>query len=462
MQPEEEVARLQQAAVENLLPEMMERVDWPAQRVKEFRASALRSFIARLKSQSPWHSQRLSDVDADNFSEEELVSIPPMAKADLMTHFDEIVIDRHLTLDRCRDHIRVETSGGGYINSRYRVSTTGGSSGSPALMVFSWEEAARQWATFARIIFRWAARTGNRDRAPVVASITAPSAVFHGQHVVRFFSTAGPNTIPVTAPISEIVERLNRANPNILMLYPSIIPRLVLEAEAGRLKITPMLFITVAEPLLAEHEAAISRICDSPVINGWGTTEVGALAMGSGFEPGLLLVDDEVIIEPVDRKGKPINPGERAEKVYVTPLFRSTLPLLRYELTDQFVLSAEQPGCGSSFRRISNVEGRLDDYFKYDGDIEVQPGFFREALSRESTALEYQVRQTNDGAHIILTSSAPIDCRRLSGTIEAGLRRLGISEPGVTVERVDEIERTGDAAKLKRFVPVKNQSSREP
>ncbi len=454
MQSLDEIAERQHAAVQALLPEMIERVDWPAERIKAHRRAALRSFIAKLKTESPWHSKRLSHLDPDHFSEESLSAIPPMTKAELMSCFDEIVTDRRLSLARCRDHLLAEAGGGAYLDGKYRVSTSGGSSGSPALTVFSWEEAARQWATFARMLYRLGDRTQNRDRSPVAASITAPNPVFHAQHVVRFFGTAGANTIPVTAPISELVDRLNQASPDILMLYPSIIPRLILEAEAGHLTITPKLLITVAEPLLPEHEAAISGVWKSRVINGWGATEVGALAMGSGLEPGLLLMDDEVIVEPVNRYGKPVGPGELAEKVYITPLFRRTLPLLRYELTDQFLLLAEPPACGSGFRRISNVEGRLNDYFIYDGGVEIHPALFRRALGQEPAVLEYQVHQTGEGAHIILTSSSPIDCERLGASIAAAMRLSGLSAPVVTVKPVDHIRRTGDAAKLKRFVPM--------
>jgi phenylacetate-coenzyme A ligase PaaK-like adenylate-forming protein len=271
--------------------------------------------------------------------------------------------------------------------------------------------------------------------------------------VVNYFETVKTNLFPVTGPIDEIVAGLNQAKPGILMLYPSIIPRLMQEAEAERLRITPELVLTVAEPLFKEHEAAVGRVWKCAVINGWGATEVGGLAMGSGFDSGMLLMDDEVIVEAVDRNGKLVVPGQRAEKVYCTPLFRYTLPLLRYELTDQFVLSADRPSCGSGFQRITNVDGRLEDYFRYDDGVEVPPDLFKTVLGQESAVFEYQVFQTREGVHIVLTSSRPINVDRLGRTIASKLRRFMRTEPIVIVEQVGGIERTGDAAKLKRFIP---------
>jgi hypothetical protein len=207
-----------------------------------------------------------------------LLSIPPMTKTDLLANFDEIVTDRRLSLDRCRNFLQGEVEEGGYLYDRYQVSQSGGSSGVPALTVFSWLESARQWAAFVRSLRRWAGRTGRFKR-----------------------------------------------------------------------------------------------------------------------------------LQAVDRNGKPVVPGQRAEKVYCTPLFRHTLPLLRYELTDQFVLSADRPGCGSGFQLIANVEGRLEDYFRYDGGIEISPDLFKTVLGRESAVFEYQVSQTREGVHIVLTSSRPIN-----------------------------------------------------
>jgi phenylacetate-CoA ligase len=451
-----EVNKQKHFTAQKLLSEMMERIDWPAARIRSFREAALRSLIARLKIQSTWHAKRLAHLDPACVSERDLHSIPAMTKTDLMANFDEIVTDRRLSFSRCQDFLKIQVEEGGYLDDRYQVSVSGGSGGMPALTVFSWQEAARQWATFARFLYRWGNRTGNLKGSPKVATITTPNPVFRAQHVVNFFESASSNLFPVTAPTDEMVSGLNRARPDILMVYPSIIPRLASEAEAGRLRISPMLVITAAEPLLTEHETALSRVWTCPVINGWGATEVGGLAMGSGFEPGMLLMDDEVIVETVDRNGNPVVTGERAEKVFITPLFRSTLPLLRYQMTDQLAILPGAPRCGSGFRLISNVECRLEDYFKYDGGIEISPDLFSTVLGQELEVLEYQVHQTKKGAHILVTSNRAINSYRLSRAVSSKMHPFMDAEPVVTVRQVPRIERTGEAAKLKRFIPLKH------
>ena len=72
--------------------------------------------------------------------------------------------------------------------------------------------------------------------------------------------------------------------------------------------------------------------------------------------------------------------------------------MIRYEITDQLTAIDEPATCGSNFTRISLVEGRLDDYFIYDKDIEVHPHSFRTVLGQYKDVHEYQVQQTPDGA----------------------------------------------------------------
>ena len=79
------------------------------------------------------------------------------------------------------------------------------------------------------------------------------------------------------------------------------------------------------------------------------------------------LSDDLLIVEPVDEDGLPVAPGERSAKVYLTNLFNRALPLIRYEITDEVTIAAEPCPCGSAHRCVSDIQGRLDDAFVYDG-----------------------------------------------------------------------------------------------
>jgi phenylacetate-coenzyme A ligase PaaK-like adenylate-forming protein len=163
------------------------------------------------------------------------------------------------------------------------------------------------------------------------------------------------------------------------------------------------------------------------------------------------LSDDLVIVEPVDRSGRPVPPGERSAKVLLTNLYNHAFPLIRYELTDEITLLDGRCPCGSEHRLVADVEGRLDDSFSYQG-VTVHPHVFRSPLSRQRHVIEYQVHQTVSGAQVLVRASGPVDTAVLGTEITHELARF-VADPDVSVVEVDAISRQ-DTGKLKRFVPL--------
>jgi phenylacetate-coenzyme A ligase PaaK-like adenylate-forming protein len=268
------------------------------------------------------------------------------------------------------------------------------------------------------------------------------------------FGGGGKNTFSVADPLDSIVGGLNRIQPGVLHVYASLIPRLILEAEAGRLKIEPACLLAGAEPLLEEHEELAVQTWGCPIFSNWGATEVGLLGSSSGFDPGLLLYDDHVIIEPVDIDGNPVEPGVRADKLLVTPLFHDVLPVLRYELTDQLTFLDESASCGSSFTRTSLVEARLHDSFTYEEGVHVHWHTFRAVFEQCRNVHEYQVHQTPAGALVKIVERGELDTPSVHGQLRESLQRLGLENPEIEIEIVPAIERTGSTLKIKRFVPL--------
>lgn len=432
----------------------MSRSDWPRARLDAHRLAALRSLLAVARTRSPWHARRLRGIDLERLTLEDLAELPPMTKEDLRTGFDELVTDRALTRARCRQHLQeIEASRKLYLDGRYVVTSTGGSTGEPTLIVADRRDIARDARALARMIQRWSSRAGVLPAGVTLAVVTSASPRYRSQHLYRFLPTLATHFVSVFQPTEAIVAGLNRAHPNVLLVYPSLLPRLAHEAAAGRLAIRPELVLGGAEPLLPEHVAAVARAWGCPVIEGWGTSETGLLALGSGFEPGMLVLEDSVIVEPVNRGGAPARPGELAEKVYVTPLFRRTLPLLRYELTDQVVLYTSPSACGSSFSRI-RVEGRAEDAFCYPGGVTIRPYLFRGILGTEPAVLEYQVEQTGTGVDVRVTTAGEVDVERLRRKLEEGLSSAGLPHPAVELRQVERIERNGATGKLRQLVPL--------
>lgn len=179
------------------------------------------------------------------------------------------------------------------------------------------------------------------------------------------------------------------------------------------------------EPLLPEIRAEVERARGEPVLNYYACSEAGTVAISchrSG--DGLHLAGDLLIVEPVSTRGQPVAPGERADKIYVTSLFNHTLPLIRYEITDELTLLGQPCSCGSGHRLIADPRGRLDDTFGY-GKITVHPHVFRSPLSGRRDIIEYQVQQTPRGALISAVCPGPANLHDLEAELGFPTHRAG-------------------------------------
>jgi phenylacetate-coenzyme A ligase PaaK-like adenylate-forming protein len=184
----------------------------------------------------------------------------------------------------------------------------------------------------------------------------------------------------------------------------------------------------------------------------YGTSEAGPVGVGCWRGPGIHLCDDLVVVEPVDLAGRPVPLGVRSDKVYLTGLVNTTLPLIRFELTDQVTLLDRPCPCGSAHRLIADVQSRLDDAFTYPGGQVVHPVVFGSVLGRDRGTVEYQVRQTPAGAEVLVVG-APDDPAALARRLAAELARLGLPDPVVEVRPVGALERQA-TGKVRRFRPL--------
>ena len=432
-----------------LMPEHLERIAWPVERIRAERERRLRTLLAVAKACSPWHRHRLVDVDPDTATEADLVRIPPMTKDEMMDDLDGIFTDPRLSRGLVEAHLETLVDDA-YLLDEFHVFASGGSSGRRGVFVYDWN--GYLWLALGLIRFWIRQRMENPALGPdVVEAVVAADKASHMTGVTTFLP---PNIVrfPATLPFQEIVAGLNRAQPAILRGYPTALAALAAEARAGRLRIAPVMVRTHSEPLLPEMRAAIEQAWGRPVGNGYGTTE-GASGMSCGKGRGMHLNEDLCIFELIDAAGRPVPPGERCAKLYVTNLVNLAQPLIRYELTDELTLLEEPCACGSSLRRVDDVEGRTDEAFVYPGGIVVHPLTFRAVLGREPNAIDYQVRQTSRGATIHVRASRPVDLDGLARRLTASLTRAGVADAEVTVERVDAFERQ-TSGKLKRFFPL--------
>jgi phenylacetate-coenzyme A ligase PaaK-like adenylate-forming protein len=168
-------------------------------------------------------------------------------------------------------------------------------------------------------------------------------------------------------------------------------------------------------------------------------------------EPGgkvFTFATDTCIAECVDDAGRPVPDGITSARVLVTNLHNQTQPLIRYELTDRFTPA----GISAAGFLQATVDGRADDGFRY-GDLAVHPSVLTTALLQTGAVREYQVRQTPRGVTVAVVADTDFDHCTLTAGIEGSLRQAGLTDPEVSISRVDAITRDPLTGKAKRFVP---------
>jgi len=160
-----------------------------------------------------------------------------------------------VTLDAVESHL-ASLKSDAYFLDRYHVNASGGSSGRRGEFVTDWDGWAEGFAGMLRMLIR----LQTRDPALRIAGrpmVGAVVAAFDPTHM----SSAMPQTfndpssaiwhrLPVTLPFDQISIRLEALQPDLLIGYPTMMHRLALAAQAGRLKIAPKVIVSASEPLL--------------------------------------------------------------------------------------------------------------------------------------------------------------------------------------------------------------------
>jgi phenylacetate-coenzyme A ligase PaaK-like adenylate-forming protein len=437
-----------------LAPRLADRLSWTADRLADHRNWRLREVVSEAVEHSPWHRERLAGVDPARLDETTLRDLPPMTKTDLMENFDRIVIDERLSLELVDDHLQTVTTGS-YLLDGYTAITSGGSTGERGTFVYDWTGWATFWVSVFRTLLRAKWADENLASRPLVMAWVAAAHFTHATAALsRTFTSPDFTNVrfPVTLATEEIVAGLNEAQPDVVLAYPSALHVLSFEARAGRLRIAPRQILSCAEPLLPEIRAVAEEAWGVGVGNAWGASEGGGVAIPCEHSRSHLS-EDLVIVEPVDEDGRPVAPGERSAKVYLTNLFNRVLPLIRYEITDEVTILPDPCPCGFPGRCVADIQGRLDDAFVYDGR-RVHPHVFRSAIGRHPGVVEYQVRQTEHGARIAVRCGARVDIDQLGCEIAEALADVGLPLPAVEVAAVERLERDPGPAKLRRFVPL--------
>ena len=376
--------------------------------------------------------------------------LPSVTKTELMEHFDEVVTDPAVQKTAVESFVANPANIGRPFLNRYTVWTTSGTTGTPGIFLEDrhWD-AVLSAVNLTRIGAEWytgAVIGGMLKGRGVTASVFAGNGHFLGaamiarQRHARAARARQLFLIPVTLPLPEIVQRLNELQPAMFSGYASALALLAQEQLAGRLKIRPALVVSSAEPLSDENRALLARAFGVPPRNNYSCSEGGVM----GFEcrrGQMHLNADWILFEPVDERGRAVEPGQLARRVLITNLANRVMPILRYELGDRVSLAPEPCSCGITLP-VVQVEGRTDDVLHFETAagqvVAVLPLALWAVIKETPGVARFQAIQTGPAALKIRLEAKPAEAqaetwRRVQGSAAGYLQQQGLENVVLTL-----------------------------
>ncbi|KTD10909.1 coenzyme F390 synthetase [Legionella gratiana] len=427
----------------------------------------LRALLLHAKSKSPWYKKTLAKINIENFTKERLEELPTINKTILMENWDAIVTNPKLSLALIEKHLskkndKIDTL---YLFSHYQVVSTGGSSGKRGVFIYDWDE----WITFRTAFIRYPLYNYERTQMVTtklnanskIVSLFVTNTAIAAYSLAKTFERYNENMyfLPMAiTPLNVVITRLNQIMPDILTASPSYIHKVCQLIQKGQIKIEPKFIFVGGEPLFEQTLDLIKETWPNvDIFNVFGCTEgmVGLNCRANTDE--MHLNDDQCIVEPLDEQNRPVGKGIMASKVYITNLYNYTLPLIRYENSDEILFLNKTCDCGIQHQLIKAPKGRPGCDFNYPGNIFVHHSLFLGALLTEKNIQEYQVEQTIDGVNIRVVTTGFINKLQLQENIRLRLSKVGFHNATVTIIEVPEIKYLY-SGKLNRFIPLKSNS----
>ena len=359
--------------------------------LEQLQQRRLHALVRFAKENSPYYRELFAEVG----EEFRLEDLPPTSKPEMMANFDRVLTDSAITMRRIEEYTKDPDHIGRMIDGKYLVFKTSGSTGNPAVVLYDKPSIAVSSAvaalrTFARHEdFKAFMRHGKKT-----AGVFADHGFYLACGMSRYLQLKMPGrqtkiTVDVNAPEAQIIEELNAFAPAMLSGYPS---NLALLADAEELRIHPDVVITGGELLTEAVKGKLKNKFSCTVQTHYSCTEAGEIACECR-EGHLHINEDWVIVEPVDRDGKPVGDGVLSDRVLVTNLANRIQPFIRYELTDRIVVNSEPCRCGRNTRWLE-IEGRTDDTLVLENGVKVAPMSLYRILEEVKGVRRFQLVQT--------------------------------------------------------------------
>lgn len=380
--------------------------------VEGIQQERLRRLLRHTVSNSEFYQDLYQGIDIETCS---LKDLPIVTKAAMMDNYDRFVTDKRLKLREIQNWLKDNKNAGKYYLGNFSPFLTSGSTGENALVIYPRKALEAIQAgllanypfqpkrsiykhiqTIAGYLF------GKKLR---IAIITVPigniTPLFkRTPKLHRLF--AKMKFLSVLDPLDQIVEALNKFQPDQLTSVTFFIAQLAQEQLEGRLKLAfnhPMACIAGAGEILAEHtQELVSKAWNMRIHDTYGAMECYHMATSCSMYGRLHLMSHLCVIEIVDHNCKPVPRGQYGEKILLTNLINYTQPIIRYEIEDVTGYANQNCQCGSPLPTLLPLQGRTKEFFYFKhpqgGYDQFPPNILYTTLRNMHEIRQFQIVQT--------------------------------------------------------------------
>jgi phenylacetate-CoA ligase len=331
--------------------------------VNKYQEEKLSALLRHAHRHSPYYQKVLEEAEVVQNNDillQNFQKIQPLSKGLLRQHFEDL---------KCQDGI----DRGAF------PSSSGGSSGTPVPFLHDqpfWDVVIATKIHFAALGGKQIGEKELRlwgSEKDLLEGKESPSIALrnflYGRKELNAF-TMTPERLP------QYIESINRYQPKIIEAYVQPIYELARFAKENKLKLySPSAVLTSAGTLYPDMKKLLKEVFQCPILNRYGSREVGDMACNCPKDEGLHLAPYAHYFEILNEQNQPVSPGELG-RVHVTSLHNFSMPLIRYDIGDIASFSDKSCSCGSPFPLLEKVEGREMSVFKTKGGGIVPAEYF--------------------------------------------------------------------------------------
>jgi phenylacetate-coenzyme A ligase PaaK-like adenylate-forming protein len=436
---------------------------WPPARVERLQRRRLHQLVRFAAKRSPLYREKYRGIDLNHFA---LSQLPTTNKAEVASHFEESLTDRRIRRADVERFIDNPDNLGRWFLDRYAVSHTSGSQGQPLLIL--------QDRRALKVFFAAMCSRGNPSGTPGVlegirrflhpvrvAIVTMRRGFYPSGSAIELMREIVGDFVHIqrlSSVESDLIERLNEFQPNVLVSYASVLEALAIQSDKLHLHDLRQI-ANISEQLIPRAGKRIQDVFHVALPDHYATGECLLLSNGCPTQGGSHINADWAILEVVDDNYRPVPPGQLGKKVLVTNLANTVQPFIRYEVGDQVMMAVEPCGCGSRLPRIDHVEGRAAEVFwTFDGTRHqlVSGVLFHTAADSLHEIREWQAIQTERNRVKVRLELLPNASMTPASVRDAFLHALAEHDlPGhvaVDVELVAELLPDQVTSKFRRMI----------